>query len=106
MSEHTPGPWQRSRFVELKQYRTMSKAWKRARRIEEAKIIRGPGQIGDPGCNVVARVECDNPADFTLMVAAADMLEILEWLDRSGGLGLDKHARIGAVIAKARGINA
>jgi hypothetical protein len=36
-------------------------------------------------------------------LAASELLETLKWLDRQGGLGLDKHERIRAVIDRAEG---
>ena len=37
-----------------------------------------------------------------LIAAAPEMLEVLEWLDRKGGLGLHEHERIRNVITKAK----
>jgi len=34
----------------------------------------------------------------------AEMLELLDWLDRKGGLGLDVHDRITAVLQKAKAV--
>jgi hypothetical protein len=49
----TPGPWQRSRFVELPQYKHWTEEQKAKARAIEAQTIRGPGHIGSPYCNVV-----------------------------------------------------
>ena len=42
-------------------------------------------------------------ANARLIAAAPDMLAVLKRLDRKGGLGLDVHEWIGAVIAQAEG---
>lgn len=42
-------------------------------------------------------------ANERLIAAAPDLLALLHWLNRKGGLGLDVHARIDAAIAKAEG---
>jgi len=43
--------------------------------------------------------------DRALLIASApDMLALLIWLDRIGGLGLNVHERIRGVIASATGI--
>jgi hypothetical protein len=37
--------------------------------------------------------------DALKIAAVPEMVELLQWLDKKGGLGLDVHARIGAVLA-------
>lgn len=41
--------------------------------------------------------------DARLIATAPELLTVLEWLHRKGGLGLDVHERLAAVIAKAKG---
>lgn len=42
-------------------------------------------------------------ANVYLIAAAPTMYEVLEWLDRRGGLGLEVHAVISTALAQARG---
>ena len=45
----------------------------------------------------------ENEANARLIAAAPDMLEFLQALNRIGGLGLDVHRQLDALIAKATG---
>ena len=42
-------------------------------------------------------------ANAHLITAAPTMYEVLDWLDRRGGLGLEVHAVISTALAQARG---
>jgi hypothetical protein len=42
-------------------------------------------------------------ANTHLIIAAPTMYEVLDWLDRKGGLGLEVHAVISTALAQARG---
>jgi len=86
----TPGPWQASRYVHRSEYNRMPKEWRDQRRREEARIVRGPGVLGTPGCNPVCQAA--NPADVPLIAAAPDLLrlceEIYAHVGTKGELGL------------------
>jgi hypothetical protein len=46
----------------------------------------------------------ENHVDNAHLIAAAPtMYEVLDWLDRRGGLGLEVHAVISTALAQARG---
>lgn len=67
----TPGPWQRGYFVDHRRYRDMPEEWKEERREAESRTIRGPGEVGTPGCNVVLRIQqAANPADIDFIAHA------------------------------------
>lgn len=42
-------------------------------------------------------------ANAHLIATAPTMYEVLDWLDRKGGLGLEVHAVISTALAQARG---
>lgn len=71
----TPGPWQRSAFVDGPRFDHMDWEWKEARQAEERYIVRGAGRIGTPECNqvLVAR----DTQDAALIVAAVNALPAL-----------------------------
>lgn len=73
----TPGPWQRSRFVDQPRYARMGPEWKNQAAVQEATVIRGPGVVGSPECNLVAAVHHASSADFDLLVHARGDLEFL-----------------------------
>jgi hypothetical protein len=100
----TPGPWQRSRYID--NGARMSKEYVAKREAEEAQIIRGPGVVGTSACNIVARVEwCPNPADFTLMIAAPELLAALRAVLEDADCDHSAYAieRARAAIRKAGG---
>lgn len=80
---HTPGPW-------------IAKGWSHEHGVslvmKDSHLIAGAYYLGgtDPAL-----------ANATLIAAAPDMLSLLRWLDRKGGLGHDVHDQIEKVIAKA-----
>lgn len=49
--------WQRSYFVDSRDYDGMGAAWKAEMDAREQKIIRGSGRVGTSGCNPVAMIE-------------------------------------------------
>ncbi len=63
--------WQRSRFVDSSRYDGMPESWKEARRREEKRTIRGPGDVGTPECNAVFKVEGDVTDDVMDFIADA-----------------------------------
>lgn len=74
----TPGPWQRSRFVDGPQHRGRSAKWKAdADRRERESVVRGPGQVGHPDCNVVLVFARVKPEDMELIVHAPQDLRTL-----------------------------
>lgn len=54
----------------------MTEDWHDQSRANERLIVRGPGVVGSPKCNVVATVH--DPADRKLVIAAPDLLEALQ----------------------------
>jgi hypothetical protein len=94
---HTPGPWEAEHeqcdpkpFPDDPGFFTIN-----------APILNRHGPIAD----TMNRDHCISPnedrANATLIAAAPDLLECLQWLDRKGGLGLDVHDEISRVIEKA-----
>ena len=45
----------------------------------------------------------NHAANAHLIATAPTMYEVLDWLDRRGGLGLEVHAVISTALAQARG---
>ncbi len=82
MSDHSPGPWQKSHYVRHRRYRHMSQNWHDDNELRESNTIRGPGKIGTPECNVVAYVECANPADRALFIRAWEIPELERKLEQ------------------------
>ena len=87
---HTPGPWRSQGWVPTWAYIP----------------------VHDARHNLVASLYPDIRHDYSLdkveanarlIAAAPDMLALLVWLDRKGGLGIDVHERIQATIDKAQG---
>jgi hypothetical protein len=80
MSEFTPGPW---------------RYW-----WEEGYV----GEITSASGNLVAGFDTEpNEADARLIAAAPELLGALMMLDIRGGLGLQTHEYIRAIITKATG---
>lgn len=72
---HTPGPWQRSKYVRKKEYEHMPEKWHHQKEWEERFIIRGPGTIGSPGCNPVLQIGYSrDPANLDLITDAPLLL--------------------------------
>lgn len=96
---HTPGPWiavETCEGVPLPagvacSVQTESEPYKRTGRICE---MNGQGPDGKYS-------SATTQANADLIAAAPEMLELLEWLDHKGGLGLDVHERLKTVVAKA-----
>jgi hypothetical protein len=93
-STHTPGPW-----IAQLHFRQRDGA-------REYAMVTANGHLV-PLAGVLLRVDNyddgHGEANARLIAAAPDMLDLLKWLDRKGGLGLDVHERIISVIAKATG---
>ena len=49
--------WQKSRFVDHRQYQNRPEEWKEEMRQLEATTIRGGGAVGSPACNVLFKIE-------------------------------------------------
>jgi len=75
--EASPGPWQRSRFVDKPQYRRWSAEEKQRAQEHEGRTIRGPGRVGDPSCNVVMRIDRSNSADIEFIANAREDIPYL-----------------------------
>lgn len=84
----TPGPWQRSRFVDGPSHRGRSQEWKAdADRRERESVIRGPGVVGNPDCNVVMVFARVRPEDMDLIVhAPRDLRDLLAKLRATDAL--------------------
>lgn len=79
------GPWQRSRFVDAPRYRKVPEEKKQEWREHERHAIRGAGEVGTPGCNVVLWFGRAEEADMDFIAAARE-----EWpkaLDSEDALG-------------------
>jgi hypothetical protein len=86
-TQHTPGPWEVKRQING----------------EDFYIADGPNF---DVCEIIvghARSQEAAEANARLIAAAPDMLEFLQALNRIGGLGLDVHRQLDALIAKATG---
>lgn len=67
----TLGPWKHSMFVDSHRYDRMSDEWKQnADRMERELVVRGPGTIGTPGCNVVLKFDHVLPGDMAFIIHA------------------------------------
>lgn len=85
---HTPSPW------------TYRAELPSGPRDNQAEIFAHGDVIGV----MYGSASTNNSQENARLVAAApSMLELLHWLNRKGGLGLDVHERIHAAIAKATG---
>lgn len=71
-AKHTPTPWQRSYYADKPRYANMPEQWKVDRTIEELRIIRGPGVVGTPECNIVLRATNADPRDLNFIVLAVN----------------------------------
>jgi len=80
----TPGPWQQSRFAPQTN-QEMSKELRVIYELSEARVIRGPGVIGTPECNVVMRLDyVTNEADQQFIIEARTAYsELLDWAERA-----------------------
>ena len=92
MSKFTRGPWYIDHAVDSKG-------------ADEYRYVFSPR--GDLGA-FIAKIRLspwpkEQEANAHLIAAAPELYETLAWLDRKGGLGLDVHKTISAVLAKARG---
>ena len=63
--------WQRSKFVDGPRYADKPPEWKQAMQNIEQHIIRGPGAVGSPSCNMVMAVHDFDDATTPERVAAA-----------------------------------
>lgn len=79
----TKGPWQRSYFVDFPQYANRSKEWKKNADVVERHMIRGPGIVGQPSCNVVMQIECREDQDRDFVAESRTALPaLLDYVDR------------------------
>ena len=77
----TPGPWQRSFFARNNDNKNWPvKAINEAMQ-HELRVIRGPGVVGSPACNVVLVAEARNNLDLDF-IAAANPEAVIELVDR------------------------
>jgi hypothetical protein len=84
MTKHTPGPW------EAKETPHSSN--------QNFVVL----DCAKPRNKRICAVYSDNEAaDARLIAAAPDMLAMLEYLDRKGGLGMDIHESLRVIINKA-----
>jgi hypothetical protein len=96
-TQHTPGPWGARQ--------TFSNRWD----IEVLREGLVPLTIGHVSTAVlgVGTYRADlTKANAQLIAAAPDMLEFLQALNRIGGLGLNVHRQLDALIAKVTGESA
>lgn len=87
-TRHTPGPWSATRKNRIAT----------ANGAIVAQVYTTPHKMTQEG---KALSTVASAANSRVIAAAPDMLGLLLWLDRKGGLGLDVHERITAVIGKA-----
>ena len=97
-TKFTPGPW----YADAKGY-----IW---RRPLKDLYEYGGGVAGDKPLATVCKgwwgedtTGYPVEANAHLIAAAPTMYEVLDWLDRRGGLGLEVHAVISTALAQARG---
>ncbi len=90
----TPGPWQQSRFVDRGKYRAVSENMKQEWRRTEAITVRGPGEVGTPGCNRVGTAV--TPEDRALVILSRTAVPAL-----CCAL-LDTQARLTLALAEVR----
>ena len=111
MAKHTPAPWKTGDCDNWI-------IW--APRFASTEWVSKGNTIGEREAVAVAHVEApawamggidpdereawleESTANANLIAAAPEMLALLLWLDRKGGLGLDVHDKITAVISKAQ----
>ena len=88
---HTPGPWRVAR-------KSDGHGW--------TIVGPSPREHDRPMEWMVARTvsdEFEDEANVRLIALAPELLATLKWLDARGSLGLDVHARLAELIAKAEG---
>ena len=88
-TKFTPGPW---KLHPKKEYIF---SFKRLDDWENPRPICIP--------TIISNENEENEANAHLITAAPTMYEVLDWLDRKGGLGLEVHAVISTALAQARG---
>lgn len=71
--------WQVGRFVDSHKYDHQSDEWKRQRCSEEMLTVRGPGEIGSPECNPIAKTVLP---EFSAHIAAANPQAVLALIER------------------------
>lgn len=95
MSKHTPGPWSIDFRGGFKKKAIISGSnWGGLARVQVKTCM-----AADP-----KKIYSDDPtgiANAKLIAAAPELLEVLEWMQIKGGLGIDVHAKIKKVIKKA-----
>lgn len=76
-SKATPGPWQKSYFVDKREYSKWTQSQKAEAMRTESMAVRGPGRVGDGACNPVLRFEYVHPEDKELCIRARELVPAL-----------------------------
>ncbi|MFA5937506.1 MAG: hypothetical protein WC822_06550, partial [Candidatus Paceibacterota bacterium] len=101
-SSTTPGYWQRSWYVRKREYEKMPEEWHLKQSIRESRIIRGPGEVGTPGCNPVMLIEAANNDDIDFVShSKTDMDTLLRYVYELEGFLLDISQRLDRSIPDA-----
>lgn len=108
-TKHTPGPWRRGHFMNLRQYEKMSPKWKQDREHEESKQIFANFSEVDQGrsrIHICTLSDFDTDLNSALIAAAPELLKAAKLIDEQLDLDtptdwLRARAKLKDAIAKA-----